>query len=143
MTGPGDQTAVAGGHFLASHADREQVIDTLRAAFARGMLTQDEFAARAVRTSGSRTYAELAAVTADILPAPQSANIEAALWGMGVFAALPPAMFVLAYLVNSEKMAAVAVLLFLADFVLAVVAGAVALGSAIDTRLKNRRRGDG
>jgi len=140
MTGPGDRTAVAGGHFLASHADREQVIDTLTAAFEEGLLTQDEFDGRAIRTFGSRTYAELAAVTADI-PVRPPANIEAALWGVGIFAALPPATFVLAYLVDNEKMAAIAVMLFLADFVLAVVAGAVALGTAIDTRIKNHRPG--
>jgi DUF1707 SHOCT-like domain len=137
MAGASDRTAMAGGHLLASDADRAQVIGTLQAAFARGVLTQDEFGARAARTSGSRTYAELAMLTADI-PARRPANIETALWGVGVFAALPPAMFVLAYLVDNEKMAAIAVLLFLADFVLAVVAGAVALGTAIDTHLKNR-----
>jgi len=140
MTGASDQTAMAGGHFLASHADRAQAIGTLRAAFEQGLLTQDEFDARAARTSGSRTYAELAMLTADI-PAPRSANIEAALWGVGVLAALPPALFVLAFLVDSEKTAKLAVLLFLVDFMLAVVGGAVALGTAIDTRIKNHRPG--
>ena len=137
MAGAGGQAAVAGGHFLASRADRERVIGTLEDAFEQGLLTQDEFDARAARTMGSRTYAELDAVTAGI-PVRRPANIEAVLWGTGVLAAVPPAVFVLAFLVDSEKMAKLAVLLFLVDFMLAVVGGAVALGTAIDTRLKSR-----
>ena len=39
--------AAAGrGHLLASHADREQVIDVLKAAFVQDRLTKDEFDAR-------------------------------------------------------------------------------------------------
>lgn len=54
------------GHLRASHADREQVIDTLKAAFVQGFLAKDEFDVRVGQTFGSRTYAELAAITADI-----------------------------------------------------------------------------
>ena len=50
----------------ASHADREQVIQTLKAAFVQGRLDRDEFDLRVGQTFASRTYAELAAVTADI-----------------------------------------------------------------------------
>jgi hypothetical protein len=50
----------------ASHADREQVIETLKAAFAQGRLDRDEFDLRVGQTFASRTYAELAALTADI-----------------------------------------------------------------------------
>jgi len=50
----------------ASHADREQVIETLKAAFVQGRLDRDEFDLRVGQTFASRTYAELAAVTADI-----------------------------------------------------------------------------
>src|SRR6185437_1230894 len=40
ITGPGDEMAAAGpGDIRASHADRERVIDTVKAAFARGELT--------------------------------------------------------------------------------------------------------
>ena len=39
----------------------------LKAAFAYGRVTKDEFDARVGQAFGSRTYAELAAVTADIL----------------------------------------------------------------------------
>ena len=69
MTGPGDEKAAATagrGHLRASHVDREQMIDALKAAFVQGRLTKDEFDARIGQTFASRTYAELATVTADI-----------------------------------------------------------------------------
>ena len=68
-TGPEDQMAAGAadrGHFRASDADREQAIDTLKDAFAQGRLTMDELGVRAGQALASRTYAELAAVTADI-----------------------------------------------------------------------------
>ena len=68
-TGPGDEKAGGGlgrGHLRVSHADRERVIAALRAAFVQGRLTKDEFDSRVGRVLGSRTYAELAALTADI-----------------------------------------------------------------------------
>jgi VIT1/CCC1 family predicted Fe2+/Mn2+ transporter len=68
-TGPGDQkaaAAVGSGHLRASHADREHVIQMLKAAFVQGRLGKDEFDARVGQTFVSRTYAELAALTADL-----------------------------------------------------------------------------
>jgi hypothetical protein len=62
-----DGRAAAGrGHLRASHADREQVIGTLKAAFVQGRLTKDEFDLRVGQTLAARTYAELAALTADL-----------------------------------------------------------------------------
>jgi hypothetical protein len=67
MTRPGnDMTASGHGRFRASRADREQVIATLKAAYVYGCLTKDEFDLRVTQTFDSRTYAELALVTADI-----------------------------------------------------------------------------
>jgi DUF1707 SHOCT-like domain len=70
MAGPGDNTAAAAGrgdgHLRASHADREQVIGIVKAAFVQGRLTVDELDARVDQVYASRTYAELAEVTADI-----------------------------------------------------------------------------
>jgi hypothetical protein len=70
--GPGDQIAAAkgSGHIRASDADREQAIDALKDAFVRGRLTKDELTVRAGRALASRTYADLTAVTADILNIP-------------------------------------------------------------------------
>jgi len=54
---------------LASDADREQVVEILKAAFVQGRLTIDELRLRAGLALASRTYAELAVTIADI-PAP-------------------------------------------------------------------------
>jgi hypothetical protein len=67
--GPGERGAAAAmgrGRLRASDADREQVIDTLKAAFVQGWLTRDQLGVRAGQALVSRTYAELAAVTDDI-----------------------------------------------------------------------------
>ena len=76
--GPGDQGAAdaAGGYLRASHADREHVIDVLKAAFVQGMLSKAELDARVGQAFASRTHGDLAAITAD-LPA-------------GLIRALPP-----------------------------------------------------
>jgi hypothetical protein len=69
MAGSGDETATSAqgrGYLRASRADREQVVDTLKAAFVQGMLTKDEFDLRVSQTFASRTHADLAAVTSDI-----------------------------------------------------------------------------
>jgi hypothetical protein len=70
MAGPGDEIATAKGRsrggLRASHADREQVIGTLQDAFVQGRLTEDELGVRVDRVYASRTYAELAEVTADL-----------------------------------------------------------------------------
>jgi hypothetical protein len=69
MVEPGDEKAadVTGrGHLHVSQADREHVIDTLKAAFAQGRLARDEFDVRIGQTLTARTGAELATVTADI-----------------------------------------------------------------------------
>jgi hypothetical protein len=66
---PGDDMAAAAagrGRLRASHADREHVLDVLKAAFVQGLLTKDELDMRVGQTFASRTYAELAALTADI-----------------------------------------------------------------------------
>jgi hypothetical protein len=76
--GPGDQGAAdaARGYLWASHADREHVIDVLKAAFVQGMLSKAELDARVGQAFASRTHGDLAAITAD-LPA-------------GLIRALPP-----------------------------------------------------
>jgi hypothetical protein len=61
---PGAQAAAAG--LRASRADRERVIDLLKAAFVQGRLDRDEFDARIGQALASRTYGELAAITTDI-----------------------------------------------------------------------------
>jgi hypothetical protein len=54
------------GHLRASHADREQVIGTLKAAYVQGRLAKDDLDLRVGQALAARTYADLAAVTADL-----------------------------------------------------------------------------
>jgi uncharacterized protein DUF1707 len=71
MPGPeGEMAAHAAdrGRLRASHADRNRVVDVLKAAFIEGRLTKDELDARLSQTLAARTYADLAALTADIPP---------------------------------------------------------------------------
>ena len=70
MAGPGDEIAAAQGQgrgeFRASHADREQVIEVLKAAFVQGRLGKDEFDLRIGRAFAARTHAELAVGRVDV-----------------------------------------------------------------------------
>jgi hypothetical protein len=70
----------------ASHADREQVVDLLKAAFVQGRLAKDEFDLRVGQALTSRTIADLAALTADI---PAGLTADAAL-AAAAAAARPP-----------------------------------------------------
>ena len=64
----------------ASDADRDRVIDVLRAATADGRLTADEFSERMAAALSSRTFGELAPLTADLVTpvsrAPESASVK-------------------------------------------------------------------
>jgi hypothetical protein len=61
------------GNMRASTADRERVIDVLKAAFVEGRLTQEECEQRAGQAFSARTYAELAELTADLPAGPLGA----------------------------------------------------------------------
>ena len=72
-TGPWGHRAAAiraHNHLRASDADREQVLEFLKTAFVQGRLTMDELDARAGQALVSRTYGELAVLTADIPSGP-------------------------------------------------------------------------
>jgi hypothetical protein len=64
--GRGEGSADEQGQLRASHADRDQAIDVLKAAFVQGRLTKGEFDLRVGRVFASRTYADLGALTADL-----------------------------------------------------------------------------
>jgi Domain of unknown function (DUF1707) len=69
--GPGDQGAAEAavrGYLRASHADREHVVEVVKAAFVQGMLTKAELDARVGQAFVSRTHGDLAAITADLPP---------------------------------------------------------------------------
>lgn len=88
----GGQVPAGYGHMRSSRADREQTVDLLKAAFAEGRLDQDELAERAGRAYGSRTYAELAALTADLPPRQPAAGPLVASWPAAQAPASTPAV---------------------------------------------------
>ena len=55
---------------LAASADRERTVDVLKAAYTEGRLTKEEFDARSARVLAARTYADLAAIVADVPSGP-------------------------------------------------------------------------
>ena len=68
----------------AASADRERAVDVLKAGFAEGRLTQDEYNDRMGRAYAARTYGELMALTADL-----PAGAVPAVWPVTVYQ--PPA----------------------------------------------------
>jgi hypothetical protein len=67
--------AVAGEELRASHADRDQVVELLRVAAGDGRLSPEELDDRLELALTARTYAELAALTADLPATPGAAVV--------------------------------------------------------------------
>jgi hypothetical protein len=67
--------SVAGEDLRASHADRDQVVELLRVAAGDGRLSPEELDDRLERALTARTYAELAALTADLPATPGAALV--------------------------------------------------------------------
>ena len=85
--GQGDlPAAVAGEELRASHADRDQVVELLRVAAGDGRLSAEELDDRLERALTARTYAELAALTADLPATPGAAVVPP---GAGAVSATP------------------------------------------------------
>jgi Domain of unknown function (DUF1707) len=150
MAGPGDEM-VAGttgrGRLRASHGDRELVIDTLKAAFVQGRLSKDELDMRVGQVLASRTYADLAAVTADIpagmaaaQPAPDPARarkpmtegVKAVAWSAGI----PLAGLLVAVATATGNGA-----LFLLSVFCFIGAVGVAWGAIVEALAQKRSRG--
>ena len=92
MTGPEDPAAAGRDRLRAGHAEREQVIGTLKDAFVHGRLTRDELDTRTGQALSARTCADLAALTADIPAADiPAADIPAADIPAAAGPARPPA----------------------------------------------------
>ena len=90
-----DPVAAARARLRASDADRERAIEALKAAFTGGRLTRDELDLRLDRAMLARTYAEVAAATADMpaRPAPaRPAPARPAPAGRGPAGWPPPAL---------------------------------------------------
>ena len=119
----------------ASSADRERAVDVLKAGFAEGRLTQDEYNDRMGRAYTARTYGELAALTTD-LPAGASPFPPAA-WPVPAYQ--PPAS-------GTNSMAIASMVLGVAEF---FTAGLTAIPAVICGHIARRQmklssqRGDG
>jgi len=162
MTGPADEIAAGQGRWRASHADREQVVGTLKAAFVQGRLTADELDERVGQALAARTYAELAALTTDLpvdpaparqpAPAPQPAParrpqnpaatraVKAGAGAIGVTVIAVGA----AIAVAGEPAAAVVIAVFmvvLAAVATAVVASLIHVALKLESRQRSRPRG--
>jgi Domain of unknown function (DUF1707) len=152
MAGSGDEMAGPTGdrgRLRASHADREQVIGTLKAAFVQGMLDKDEFDLRVGQAFASRTYADLAVVTADIpaglaaAPPPEPARapgqqpvlrpgpvmVAATVFSAGVWAA-----FLTAVRGDNQVAGFVVFMITVAYLLILIIAGAHALALRHDKR---------
>jgi hypothetical protein len=147
MAGPGDEMAAGAagrGPLRASHADREQVIDTLKAAFVQGRLSKDELDMGVGQALASRTYADLDMVSAHIpagvaaapprTPAraqarkPITRTVKVVAWSAWV---IPLA----------GLLAAGNVTLFVPSAFALIVAAAVAWGATVETWEQKRSRG--
>ena len=139
MTGAGDEIAAGlegGSHWRVSYADREQVIETLKAAFVQGRLTKDEFEVRVGPVFRSRTCAELTAVAAGIpawaavvqplrAPARRSVTSAARALGWGAGAAIPLAVMLGVVAVLTGNVTLLALSIFAVTGVTAVACGAM------------------
>ena len=139
MAGPGEEMAAGAGRgrLRACRADREHVIETLKAAFVQGLLGKDELEARVGQTLTARTYAELDTLTACIpaglpegLPPRELAPVQAyppmdraAKCVAGACAIIPPVLLAVAFLVQSEGLFRLIFPVMIVYFIGWVVAG--------------------
>jgi Domain of unknown function (DUF1707)/Domain of unknown function (DUF4190) len=119
----------------AATTDRERAVDVLKAGFAEGRLTQDEYNDRMGRAYAARTYGELAALTADLPAGPLPA------WPVPVYSAPLPAT-----VSGTNSMAIASMVLGVAEF---FTAGLTAIPAVICGHIARRQmrqtlqRGDG
>lgn len=153
MAEPGDHSAPVGGRggLRASHADREHVIEVLKDAFVQGRLDHGQLDARVGQALASRTYAELAALTADIpagqaprQPArvqnrmPQSHPVRNGAIGVGVSAAVAAAAVLGAFILDDQAGVAFFVL---GAFIVLVAVPLIIVATAVTSSDQRRSRG--
>jgi hypothetical protein len=119
----------------AATTDRERTVDVLKAGFAEGRLTQDEYNDRMGRAYAARTYGELAALTADLPAGPYPAP-----------GPVPVPAYTPAPVVGTNSMAIASMVLGVAEF---FTAGLTAIPAVICGHIARRQmrqtlqRGDG
>ena len=142
----------------ASHADREQAIGALKAAFVQGVLAKGEFDERVGQAFAARTYGDLAALTADLPalpitaqpPTPARAAGEQPVLRPGKTVAVATALyagvwsftFLPSWPTNSEgKPTAAIVTLFVSTTLIYLLVLVIAVGYAIAGRREKRTGG--
>jgi len=137
------------GRFRASDADREKVVDTLKAAFGQGRLTKDELDARIGHALTSQTCADLAALTADLPagltgapprcqpPRPPMSKVAAG----AVLIIPPPVMVAAALITGSDLLSILSVLVMLVCSMAWIVAGAQLIANWHDRRSRREPPG--
>lgn len=143
-TVPGDDMVPLGyGDMRASTADRERAVDVLKAAFAEGRLDHAEYADRVGRVYASRTYAELAALTADLPIGPLGTMVSFPAQTMPVqpyVPAAPPAPVPAKR--KTSGMAVASFFFALGAFVTGGLTAPVAIGLAIVAAIRIRGTGE-
>ena len=144
------------GAMRTSTADRERAVDVLKAAFAEGRLDQTEYADRVGLVYTSRTYSELAALTADLpvgplgtLPAGpaqpvpwQAGPWQAGPWQPVAWQPVPPPMPAPPAKRSTNGMAFAALLFGLGSYVTLGIFAPLAIVLAILAGAKMRRTGE-
>jgi Domain of unknown function (DUF1707) len=140
-TGPGDQVAAAPdgrGLMRTTRADREQVIDALKAAFVHGRLTKDELDARLARALVPQTHAELATLTDDLPagPIPVAPPRPGALARAGAYVTIVAGLCLVAAISNGNgnPLTVLGGVLFFSPVWLLALAGLLALHAQLDRR---------
>ena len=158
MPGHEGNDKAARARMRASHADRDQAIDRLKAAFVHGRLTKDELVTRTAHAYSARTYADLASLTADLpaeapaarppsqpVPAPPRRPVHPSIKvGAGVLALMIAAWTILAILVGLSGAAFVVaplIVLVLGVPAATVVSIPIVVALKLEARRRNRSRG--
>lgn len=103
--GPGQPVPPPYAAMRAAHTDRERIVDVLKAAYAEGRLSYEEYGHRVGAAHRALTYGELAALVADVPSGPMVLPV-----GMPLPAYAPPAR-------RTDPLAVAALVLGLAGFV--------------------------
>jgi hypothetical protein len=152
VTESSDPMAATGrGHIRVSHADREHVIDTLKAAFVQGRLTKDELYQRVGQAFASKTYAELAALSADLpasppRPASQPARAQGPSLGdkkvldWAIVCVLSPLVpLAAAFLNENQVFLALTGIMLVLDLLIGLPFLMIVVGTRVEERRKERR----
>jgi hypothetical protein len=119
-------------HMRAGHADRERTVDVLKAAYAEGRLSREEYEARVESAYGSQTYGQLAAIVGDLPSGPMPTPMP--------LPVVPPTFAAPPRRRQVNGMAIAALALGLAEFVTAGLTAPAALVCGYVSRQQIRER---